>query len=211
MKKLEAAKITGNKIRAYRKNKKLKQSELADMVGTTTASVSRWERGEVQIPLEQAKNVAEVLDVNLSDLLDITPSHMPITLDQDTLNHLAALAISDIDSIMADYIGRIQNRIMGICSSEKIDAETMKFVAKTPEEKLTKEQINSLQHIMSDVRALSVRADAAIKYWFETLNKSLNGSEEYRSDDEMRMESYFCQGRAEMKAFENRHEKKERE
>lgn len=204
MKKIDAAKITGKKIRAYRKNKNLKQSELAEKVGTTTASVSRWERGEVQIPLEQAKNVASALEIDLSDLLDITPSHLPIMLDQNASKHLVALAISDIDSIMADYIGRIQNRIVSICSSEKIDAETMKLVIKTPEEKLTKEQINSLQHIMSDVRALSVRAEAAIKYWFETLDKSLNGSGDIKSDDELRMESYFCQGRAEMAAFEKR-------
>lgn len=204
MEKLEAAKITGNKIRVYRKNKKLKQSDLAKMVGTTTASVSRWERGEVQIPLEQAKNVASALEIDLSDLFDIAPSHMPIMLDQDASNHLVALAISDIDSIMTDYIGRIQNRITSICSSEKIDVETMKFVSKTPEEKLTKEQINSLQYVMSDIHALGVRADAAIKYWFETLDKSLNGSGDIKSDDELRMESYFCQGRAEMEAFEKR-------
>lgn len=210
MKKLEAAKITGNKIRAYRKNKKLKQSELAEMVGTTTASVSRWERGEVQIPLEQAKNVAKALDVDLRDLLDISTSHVLRKLDEDTVSHFADVAISDVNSVIDEYIDRMRNRIISLCSSETIDARTLKFVQKPPEDLLSSHQVDVLQRVLSDARDLRIRSEAAIKYWFEIIDNSLKGSEDYKSDDELRIESYLCQ-RAEMRAFNNHQEDKKNE
>ena len=46
-----------------RKEKKLTVCELARQVGTTEASISRYETGSRKLPVEMAKKIAEVLKV----------------------------------------------------------------------------------------------------------------------------------------------------
>ena len=54
--------LPGNLTR-IRKDKRLTLSELARMVGTTEASISRYETGKRELPVKMAKKIAAVLEV----------------------------------------------------------------------------------------------------------------------------------------------------
>ena len=55
-------------LKALRKERRLTQSELASMVGTTERVVGAWEREETAISLEDSVKVADVLDCTPNDL-----------------------------------------------------------------------------------------------------------------------------------------------
>ncbi len=57
-------------LRKARIEKKLSQKELADELGVTTATISRYESGERKLPVETAKRIAEILGVDWYTLFD---------------------------------------------------------------------------------------------------------------------------------------------
>jgi len=58
----------GNRIAEFRKNAKLKQSELAKKVGATQSQVSQWESGSVYPRQENIFALAEALKCEVLDL-----------------------------------------------------------------------------------------------------------------------------------------------
>lgn len=58
----------GNKIAEFRKKAKLKQSELADLVGATQSQVSQWESGAVYPRQENIFALAKALGCEVLDL-----------------------------------------------------------------------------------------------------------------------------------------------
>ena len=50
-------------MKLYRKKKKLRLKDLAVAVGTTEATLSRYETGQRRMPIEMAKKIAPVLNV----------------------------------------------------------------------------------------------------------------------------------------------------
>ena len=54
---------------ALRKLKKLSQEELAEQVGVSRQTLSKWETGESLPDIEKAKILADFLEVSLDDLL----------------------------------------------------------------------------------------------------------------------------------------------
>jgi transcriptional regulator with XRE-family HTH domain len=64
--------LLGNRIRAVRKAKKIKQEKLAELVDKTTEHISFIERGERAPSLELLLNLAQILDISLSELFDIS-------------------------------------------------------------------------------------------------------------------------------------------
>ncbi|KXG42648.1 helix-turn-helix domain-containing protein [Tepidibacillus decaturensis] len=65
---MDLSKIGGN-IKKARKNKKLTQQELADKIGKTESSIRKYEKGLVQVPTDVLQQIADVLDVKLSELM----------------------------------------------------------------------------------------------------------------------------------------------
>ena len=57
-------------LRKARLAKKISQKELADELGVTTATISRYESGERKLPVETAKRIAEILGVDWYTLFD---------------------------------------------------------------------------------------------------------------------------------------------
>lgn len=57
-------------LRKARLAKKLSQKELADELGVTTATISRYESGERKLPVETAKRIVEILEVDWYTLFD---------------------------------------------------------------------------------------------------------------------------------------------
>lgn len=60
-------------IRRFRKAKSLRQEELAERVHVVRQTVSKWENGLSVPDAEQLRDLAAVLDVPVSALLDLTP------------------------------------------------------------------------------------------------------------------------------------------
>lgn len=58
------------KIKKLRLSKNLSQNYLADELGVDVTNYSRLERGETKISVERLKKIAEILNVNVSLLIE---------------------------------------------------------------------------------------------------------------------------------------------
>lgn len=60
----------GNKIVNLRKKNNLSQEELAEKVGVTRQTISKWELGDTAPDINQAKTIAKIFNVSLDELTD---------------------------------------------------------------------------------------------------------------------------------------------
>ena len=60
----------GNKIMNLRKKKGLSQEELAEKIGVTRQTISKWELGETSPDLKQSKELSKVFNISLDELVD---------------------------------------------------------------------------------------------------------------------------------------------
>lgn len=65
---MDQAKI-GKFIGELRKEKKLKQAELAEKLGVTSKTVSRWETGKYMPDLSLFTDISQILGVTINELL----------------------------------------------------------------------------------------------------------------------------------------------
>src|SRR5260370_19597811 len=61
--------LLGRRIAERRNASKLTQAQLAERIGSARTSVTNLERGRQQMPLHQLLRIAEVLEVDLKDLI----------------------------------------------------------------------------------------------------------------------------------------------
>jgi transcriptional regulator with XRE-family HTH domain len=61
--------IIGLKIKNFRENKKISQTELGDTVGLTRSSVANIESGRQKVQIDTLYNIAQTLEVEIQDLL----------------------------------------------------------------------------------------------------------------------------------------------
>lgn len=192
---------TGQKIKKLRKNKKLSQSQLAEALDTTTATISRWERDDGSIPLNRLSDVARYFDIPASDLLpDQEPTQQLKNLNAYDIDHLAGLAGEDVASIADYYAENISNRLSTLASDETFDTKRMDFREKTEDEKLTKDQAHALKVCMSDLSDMSVRLQAAIHYWFSTVSQAIQTDSKVTTDRYLKAESLSAQNSELLKA-----------
>ena len=62
--------IVGQKIKQQRKNKKITQYELANLIGKTENSIRKYEKGLVNIPVDVLKLIAKSLEISVYDLIN---------------------------------------------------------------------------------------------------------------------------------------------
>ncbi len=60
----------GNFICALRRERKLSQSELGELVGVSNKAVSKWENGASKPPMDTLKKLADIFDVTVEELLN---------------------------------------------------------------------------------------------------------------------------------------------
>ena len=60
----------GNKILELRKKNNITQEELAEKVGVSRQTISKWELGETTPDLKQAKELSKIFNVSLDELTD---------------------------------------------------------------------------------------------------------------------------------------------
>ncbi|MER1959061.1 MAG: helix-turn-helix transcriptional regulator [Solibacillus sp.] len=58
----------GRRIRAFRKLKRIQQTELAKRISISVTILGRIERGEKQPTDEQLQSIADVFDINIQEL-----------------------------------------------------------------------------------------------------------------------------------------------
>ena len=62
----------GAVITHIRRNKSLKQSEFADSIGVTQAALSKYENGQINIPILSLKSISDKYDVGITDFFVTT-------------------------------------------------------------------------------------------------------------------------------------------
>ena len=60
----------GSKILELRKQKNITQEELADKVGVSRQTISKWELGETSPDLKEAKELSKIFNVSIDELAD---------------------------------------------------------------------------------------------------------------------------------------------
>jgi transcriptional regulator with XRE-family HTH domain len=80
----------GENIKRFRHAAGLTQQELADLVGTSKATICRYERGVIEnIPSDKIENIAKCVDVSPSEIMGWkTQNKMPVSSDSDRLEAL---------------------------------------------------------------------------------------------------------------------------
>lgn len=80
----------GDLLYQWRKDRKLSQEALGSLVGRTGGAVSTWERGEASPPVEVIRRLAEVLKVDVRELMGDKQPLVPLE-GWDLIQHRAAL------------------------------------------------------------------------------------------------------------------------
>ena len=82
----------GNKIANLRKKNNLSQEELADKIGVTRQTISKWELNNTTPDIMQAKKISEVFSISLDELTDNNTDNILINKVSNT-EKLASLTI----------------------------------------------------------------------------------------------------------------------
>lgn len=61
--------MLGEKIIKERKNHRLSQEELAEMIGVTRQTISNWELNETSPDLKQAQKLSEIFNISIDELI----------------------------------------------------------------------------------------------------------------------------------------------
>ncbi len=72
--------IIGQRIRERRKILHLTQKQLAEKIGKTESSMQKYEAGKVEIPFSVLENIADVLNVEILELMD---NHTQFSIDNN--------------------------------------------------------------------------------------------------------------------------------
>ena len=62
--------MLGNKLVKLRKENKLSQDSLADKLGITRQTISNWELNITKPDIVQIKNISEIFNISIDELLD---------------------------------------------------------------------------------------------------------------------------------------------
>lgn len=65
-----------NNLITLRKMKKMSQEEIADIVGVSRQTISKWETGEALPDIEKGKKLAEIFDVSMDELMSFDSSEL---------------------------------------------------------------------------------------------------------------------------------------
>jgi len=66
-----------NHLRSWREHRKLSQTELADLVGTTQSQITHLESGERALSAKWLRKLADALKTTPGHLLDHDPNNLP--------------------------------------------------------------------------------------------------------------------------------------
>lgn len=91
---------TGKYIAQKRKQKAITQKQLAEQIGVTDKTVSKWENGNRMPDVSMMQNLCEILDVSLNELLlgeDILPENIGKSAEQNIIHVLEETKYTHVD------------------------------------------------------------------------------------------------------------------
>lgn len=117
----------GEKIKTVREIKKLSQEDMAHKLGLTVSTYARLERGESRMYLQVLEEIAQILEMNVIDLLSVGEKNVVLIVGEN------GTATENFHTI-----------------NNGIDAETMTALLKAKDEVIEqqKEHITSLKEII---------------------------------------------------------------
>ena len=90
----------GNKILELRKKNNLSQEKLAEQVGVSRQTISKWELGETSPDLKQSKKLSEIFNVSLDELVNNSKKEINNEVVNDTnTQKLSGLLIKILEGI----------------------------------------------------------------------------------------------------------------
>lgn len=120
----------GENIKKYRKLKKMKQTDLAEITGITQNNISRYENGKVVPSTRNLAMIADALAVDLSDLIDKV---FIFSINQGITKSSAALSFSfkaKVNSVKMDLLAnqkiKLQRELDKLLSENNIDGSKAK-------------------------------------------------------------------------------------
>lgn len=98
-----------NKIRDLREDKDMTQSQLASILGVTTMTLSRWERGYTEVPVMEAFKLSQFFHVPVEEIFDVKPFTPKIVYKE--IDNIYQYVISNLNSFTNSELLRIQGAI----------------------------------------------------------------------------------------------------
>lgn len=77
----------GEKIKTVREVKKLSQEDMAHHLGMSPNGYAKLERGESRLYMKKLEEIAKILEIDILDLLAITPQSVVIIGERGVLNN----------------------------------------------------------------------------------------------------------------------------
>ena len=98
----------GQKIKQRRKSLSLTQAELADLIGLTESSVSRYESGKIAtMPTSTVKKICKVLNIDTAELLGLESNSFEYDL-KDILSMVDDLPMDVRNDILKSFKAQIK-------------------------------------------------------------------------------------------------------
>ena len=117
----------GNKITELRKKNNLSQEDVAEKVGVTRQTISKWELEETTPDIKQAKELSKIFNVSLDELTDNDVKNILVDKVSNT-ERLAGMIIKILKGMGIFFIVRIVFYIfliiIGLIAFNKVKTET---------------------------------------------------------------------------------------
>nr|DAP92771.1 MAG TPA: helix-turn-helix domain protein [Caudoviricetes sp.] len=108
----------GMNIKQVRKKKGLKQKELAELIGFSESSISKYEQGLIQIPNTVLERIAKVLEVPLFEILpwdDEFNSNGKLAKESRIFDEIERVFGKGADDLLMNYVQLNQEGQMKAC------------------------------------------------------------------------------------------------
>lgn len=145
--------MIGLKIKEKRKQKKLTQQQLADLIYKTESSIRKYEKGLVEIPNSVLLQIANVLNIELFDLIGYDKTMSEVSSEINVLSKIIPSSEEDkiyLEKRITDLKEKYIKSNINISESEKIvyEKKTQAILMNLPYLNITGYQL-ALDYIVS--------------------------------------------------------------
>lgn len=105
---MELNKYIGNRIRHFRDINNMNQEELADRLGTTKQTISRYERGQRKTDQDTLFKMADIFDVRIDDFFPA------IEQDESPLEKISKLNKDDLSVEEMDFFRKLVEKTLSL-------------------------------------------------------------------------------------------------
>ena len=136
-------------IQKYRKIAGLTQAALAEKLNISTRTVQKYESGEITPPLNKFKEIAEILDISVNELIGLD-NEIEFPLSEGSTIKPVHRGIRTVNSLTQhDYnIGFIRSHFISVKQTNDLDKKTQQLIdiVKINDISYTKDEFNNLMN-----------------------------------------------------------------